>query len=137
MNWQSIKEKYPQAFKAYLMPILTQKLRENYDALVVEKNPNTTQYFFGSVVLREMCAIPYHRLLYDFFDRFQIIVSSSRATANVIHFKVVDGKAQIIEEFQTQKYRTRIEAEFEAFDKAFLILENKMPELLKTISKPT
>ncbi len=133
MDWIKIKENYPLSFKAYMMPLLTQKLRENYDALMVERHPQNNHYFFGSKVLQQMIPIPYHRLMYDFFDKWHIFVNTSSIDAEVIHIDKVDGKHQKVAGQFTKKYDSRIKAEFEAFEIAFSMLEKKMPELLITL----
>ena len=127
MNFEEIKKKYPKAFKKF----------RNYELL-------GSSFFCEDLTdrkdlmwrWRNKLLINYHdRDLYDFFDKQDIIVQTAKLlTTNKIKWGWVisvvyrlteddiDSNAYYSERYS---YTSRIEAEEEAFMKAFELLEDK------------
>ena len=112
MNWKEIKEKCPKALHKYNL--------YNWDGYENYKIDN-----YAPIVLKDL-AKTNNRNLYDFFDENGIIIEilyslggglfayEIHKVSNVEFIKYSDG------------FSSRTEAETEAFNKAFKILENKL-----------
>jgi phage-related protein len=120
MNWE-VKEKYPKAFKLWLKfenyeaePVVVDYSRDNQDIYLADSENQTTF----------LC---YVRDLYDFFDEQGIyIVPIQIIWKNEVMWEYRIGNKKTIQEFRSQMYDTRTEAEEQAFLKAFELLEEKL-----------
>ena len=112
MNWKEIKEKCPRAFKFYT---------KKYGFVDTEIAQNNLLLMLGDDL---------DRRLYDFFDEQGIIIDIAPTFS-----KKVNGKTEFYIDWwiddmpaaeSNKNYKTRAEAEEQAFIKAFEILENKL-----------
>lgn len=106
MNWNNIERKYPKAFGLY---------------------NNFANKLEGLCKLRD---------LYDFFDEQEIYISICNYIANPVKFdfyiQIKFTKLFAGEDYDSKDlYKTRIEAEEKAFEKAFEILEEKLIKILR------
>lgn len=128
MNWETIKEKYPNAFKAAIYQIAPTKVRDNFDACVIVRDDEKKIITFGSMPLQIAMYLPYHRRLYDFFDKCHIYMNTSAVD---VHLAQVTKDGNIKREFTTEHFKTRDEAEYAAFELAFEWLEQTINEKRK------
>jgi len=107
MNWTEIKEKYPKASRLLI---------NYYD---IDDSLIGIRYFVEDYLARN---------LYDFFDEqglyINILVEDNEYTNSINWlYWIVDSEKRI----DDYSFQTRTEAEEKAFEKAFEILENKLP----------
>ena len=100
MNWQETKEKYPKAWMKADNYFGCSRMGDIYG----DRHPNV-------------------RDLYDFFDEQEIFILIDRATADREFYYALDLGDWLLDE---RYYKTRLEAEQAAFNKAFEILENRL-----------
>lgn len=129
LDWKEIKEKFPQSFRAFISPALKQPQLDKYDSLTIERRGPF--YFFGNVNDNQMLNIPYHRTLYDFFDKFGILITTSTVDTRIIQIIPNGETLKLVKDNMIKECTCRIDAEFKAYDFAFSLLEEKLKELLK------
>ena len=110
MNWKEIKEKCPKALHKYNL--------YNWDGYENYKIDN-----YAPIVLKDL-AKTNNRNLYDFFDENGIRIALT--IDNQFGYEIYTNGFDEIEHSNIGWFYHRIEAETEAFNKAFEILENKL-----------
>ena len=113
MNWKETKEKCPKALHKYNL--------YNWDGYENYKIDN-----YAPIVLKDL-AKTNNRNLYDFFDENGVIVSVIyEINADGLEYydwEIYDNNTRT---YPDNEHNSRTEAETEAFNKAFEILENKL-----------
>lgn len=117
MNWEKIKSKWPLAFKSCIMPLMGNTDWVNrFEEFEILRDKEKKTIHFVCLRTQEQMQLPYHRRLYDYFDRCGIYINSSSVDALLIQ---ICETGQKINEWETGKFKERNEVEFKAFEKAF------------------
>ena len=136
MNWRKIKEKYPKAFRKYAIwkwQDENPKILENGNIFFEQVFVESRMIATAEMKLQDEIAI---RLWYDFFDEQGIYIEITLAHTKDwdIWFEYLICSKKLKDDFcsmdepdycEPYKTKTRIEAEEQAFLKAFEILEKK------------
>lgn len=125
MNWKEISEKHPKAWGSLL------KWRP-----YIQINESKTSSYYGDLgwyftdgvhSYMQMWASFKIRDLFDFFDENDIIVEISLLCQGFVSTISKNCEEYYVDvNRQLNSHKTRREAEFEAFEKAFEILESKL-----------
>ena len=108
MDWTKIQENFPKAFEKWYDHSGFDKTNMPVADIIADSDYTNALYNF--------------RELYDFFDRQRIKISLSYYDKGFAFDITVNERTQCFDE----DYKTRTEAETEAFEKAFQILEDKL-----------
>lgn len=124
IDWTLIKNKFPKAFEKFQ----GDKDNSYWDVVVTSKGNSYLTIFSGEMqdYKEGMYTHFYERSLYDFFDEEGIFIAITRDNAfgNEVH----NGLGDIFYE-NKDWFPERIEAEEEAFTKAFELLEEKLTKI--------
>lgn len=130
MDWEKIKQNWPLAFKSMMIPLMRNTDWVNrYEEFIIVRNDEAKTIHFIHPGIQAQMQLPYHRRLYDYFDRCGIYVNSSSVDALLIQ---IDDKGKKVQEWETGKFKDRNDVEYQAFEKAFewvqQILEKRLAD---------